>query len=164
MKKISIFLLSIGLLSLMLHPGTFYVLKDGRKVAAGTFNSQKEFVQILKKNLTTEEQLQEELAAAYGLMFLIMPAPKNSIERVVAKRILDFYNYPEKYDFIQEETTGLYGSKKELLKSEELKLQTKNHGEYEVFIIGIDVKNERMHSISKANGTRIFLDSWYSGN
>ena len=161
MKKILIFLLTLGILSFPIFAGTFYIVKDGKKVEADTFNSQKEFVKIMKKHMATEEQLKEETKGVYGLMFFIMPAPKDSLERVVDKRILDFYNYPEKYGFTKDETTALYSTKEEVLKSEELKLKIEEHGHYEVFIIGIDVTHDRMHSISKANGVRIFLDSWY---
>ena len=161
MKKIFVFFLILGLLCFTIHAGTFYNVKEGEKVAAGTYSSRKEFVKILKKHLVTEDQLKKELKGVYGLVFFVMAAPRDSIERVVEKRILDFYNYPEKYDFTKYETTGLYSTKEELLKSEEIKLKTAKHGHYEVFIIGIDVKYERMHSVSKANGVRIFLDSWY---
>jgi len=161
MKKTIVFLLLLGFLSFMIYAGTFYIVKEGEKVAAGTYSSQKEFVQIMKKHMAAEDQLKKELKGVYGLMFFVMAAPKDSIERVVDKRILDFYNYHEKYDFTKDETAGLYSTKEELLKSEEIKLKTAKHGHYEVFIIGIDVKYERMHSISKANGVRIFLDSWY---
>lgn len=161
MKKIIVFFLISGFLCLTIRAGTFYIVKGGEKLAAGTYNSQKEFVQIMKKHMAGEEQLKEEIKGAYGLMFFVMAAPKDSIERVVDKRILDFYNYPEKYDFVKDEITGLYGSKEELLKSQEIKQKTEKYGHYEVFIIGIDVKNDRMHSISKANGVRIFIDRWY---
>jgi hypothetical protein len=161
MKKIFVFFLISGLLYFTIHAGTFYNVKEGEKSAAGTYNSQKEFVQIMKKYMAAEEQIKKEIKGVYGLMFFIIPAPKDSIERIVDKRILDFYNYPEKYDFTKDEITGLYSTKEELLKSEEIKLKTKKYGHFEVFIIGIDVKYERMHSISKANGVRIFLDRWY---
>lgn len=161
MRKMLIFLLTMGLLSFTIFAGTFYIVKDGKKVEAGTFNNQKEFVQMMKKHMASEDQVKEEIKGVYGLMFFIIPAPKDSIERVVDKRILDFYNFPEKYGFMKDETTGLYGTKEELLKSEELKLKTEKHGHYEIFIIGIDVRYDRMHSISKANGVRFFLDPWY---
>jgi len=161
MKKTTVFLLISGLLCMTVHAGTFYIVKEGDKTAAGTYNGQKEFVQTLKKHMASDERLKEEEKEVYGLMFFIMAAPRDSIERVVDKRIMDFYNYPEKYDFRKDETTHLYGTKEELLESDEIKQKTVKHGHFEVFIIGIDVKYERMHSISKANGVRIFLDSWY---
>jgi hypothetical protein len=160
-KKIIILLLILGLMILTLEAGTFYIVKDGKKIEAGTFNSPKEFVKIMKKQVATEEQLKEEEKGIHGLMFFIIPAPKDSIERVVEKRILDFYNYPEKFGFTKDETTGLYSTKDELLKSEELKKKSEKYGHYKIFIIGIDVKYDRMHSISKSNGVRIFLDAWY---
>ena len=161
MRKMLIFLLFMGVFSFTIFAGTFYIVKDGKKVEAGTFDSQKEFVKIMKTHMATEEQVKAETKGVYGLMFFIIPAPKDSIERVVDKRIHDFYNFPEKYGFTKDETTGLYGTKEELLKSEELESKIKEHGHYEIFIIGIDVKYDRMHSISKANGMRFFLDPWY---
>lgn len=161
MKKKIVFVLALVFLYFALNAGTFYIVKDGRQVEAGIFNSQEEFVKIIKKHMAAAEDLQEEIKGVYGLMFFVVPAPKDSVERVVEKRIHDFFKYPEKYGFTKDETARLYRTKEELLKSQEIKLKTKKHGHYEVFIIGIDVKYDRMHSISKANGVRIFLDRWY---
>ena len=50
MKKTIVFLLTFGLLVFTTYAGTFYVVKGGEKSAAGTYNSQKEFVQIMKQS------------------------------------------------------------------------------------------------------------------
>ena len=150
------------LVSSVVYGGTFYVVKEGKKVAAGTYETQEEFVQLLKGQMASAKDVTVEKKEIYGLMFFIMAAPKQSIERVVKKRIMDFYDFPGKYGFTKGEKDKLYRTKEELLKSAELTGKTKKHGHYEIFIIGVDVKYDRMHSISKANGVRFYLDRWYN--
>lgn len=161
MKRLMIvFMLVFGLTAA--YAGDLYIVKAGQKEKVAAYSSQEELVGVLAEHLAAKEDVQAEKKEIYGLMFFVMPAPKEtSIVRQVDKRILDFYNFPGNYDLVKQEGDRLYRTKEELLKSGELKKYAAEKGFYEMFIIGIDVKNGRMHSISKPNGQRIFLDSWY---
>jgi len=146
----------------LVFSGDFYRIKGSEKIKLDSFTSQNEFIGVLKKHMTSEEEIQEEKKGVYGLMFFAIAAPRQTVMLgKVEKRIMEFYNFPGNFDFIQEEGDRLFATKDELLKSPALQNKIKAHGHTEVFILGVDVKNNRMQSISKPNGQRIFLDSWY---
>ncbi len=152
---------------LMILPGfsayaaDFTADKDGKKIIVGTFDNQSSFVKLLKAHLADESQLKEEQTKVHGLMFFIMTEPKRPIKDTPFKKILEFYNYPERYGVHAGESDKLYSTKQEALHSAEMKGKCKKFGSIKVFIIGIDVKEDRMHSISKSNGIRLHLNSWY---
>jgi len=162
MKKIIILGLVMFLGSALLFGGDFYRVESQGKVKLDSFSSQAEFIEVLKKHMAAEEEIKEEVKGVYGLMFFAVAAPRKTVMvGKVEKRIMEFFNFPGNFDFVQEQGDRLFPTKDELVKSASLQDKIKIHGHTEVFILGIDVKNHRMHSISKPNGQRIFLDSWY---
>lgn len=145
----------------LLVGGDFFVMSGDEKNKVGSFENRKEFIDLLVTHMADPREVEREKKGIYGLMFFILPAPKSSTERKLEKRIADFFKFPGRYHFVKTPQARLYPDKKTLLKSPELKEKTQEHGFYEVFIIGVDVKYHRMHSISKPNGQRIHLDYWY---
>ncbi len=135
--------------------------KDGKIITVGSFDNQSSFVKLLKSHLANESQIKEEQKKVHGLMFFVTPEPKKPIQATPFKKILEFYNYPEKYGVHTEYSDKLYATKQEAVISEEMKRKCKKFGFIKVFIIGIDVKENRMHSISKSNGIRLHLNPWY---
>jgi CO dehydrogenase/acetyl-CoA synthase beta subunit len=159
--KIIIIIISLVGLAAVVYGGDFTMLKEGKTVTVGTFTNAKEFVELLKTQLASKDQVEKEMKEIHGLMFFIMPEPHPSIENTHEGKIMDFYKYPEKYGYHADEYTRLYSTKEEAVNSEEMKRRAKQVEAVKLFIIGVDIKESKMHSISKSNGIRIYLDPWY---
>ncbi|MGE5340408.1 MAG: hypothetical protein ACM3SY_02895 [Candidatus Omnitrophota bacterium] len=143
------------------YGGDFTMVRGGKNVTIGVFSNQREFVELLKKHLATPQQVEQEMKEVYGLMFFIMPAPRQSLQSSQTAKILDFYNYPERFGFHADAFTKLYSTKDDAVFSDEMKRKTEEYGVSKLFVIGVDIKTGKMHSISKPNGVRIYLNPWY---